>query len=225
MTNKKKNVILAVASLIMMALPIRLNGQNNLTAVNNESVTTADEMFFRHMEANAMPSSELYEYEWNNQRAHARVFNIPSHYKIDLRGFSMPVKRNFITSKCGPRWGRNHNGVDLKAYMTDTIYAAFSGVVRVVRNDPKGYGNFVVIRHYNGLETVYGHLTKQLVKPNQKVDSGEPIGIAGNTGRSTGTHLHFETRFCGRVIDPQKLITFNTMDVVDDFYEYRAVNK
>lgn len=221
MTIKKSILKIAFISSLMMIMHNEIKAQGNLVAVNNADVITTEMFAFMDMEKKAMPSSELYEYEWNNRWAHAKVMNVPSYYKIDLRNFSMPVKRNMITSKCGPRWGRNHNGVDIKAYLGDTIYSAFDGVVRVVRNDPKGYGNFVVVRHHNGLETVYGHLTKQLVIPNQKVKSGEPIGMAGNTGRSTGTHLHFETRFCGKVIDPQKIFTFNTMDVTGDFYEYR----
>ena len=133
----------------------------------------------------------------------------------------MPIKQSFITSNFGPRWGRNHNGVDIKAYLSDTIYSAFKGVVRVVKNDPKGYGNVIVIRHYNGLETVYGHLSKQIVKVNEVVEAGQPIGIAGNTGRSTGTHLHFETRFCGIAINPQEIFSFKHKDVTGDFYLWK----
>lgn len=85
-----------------------------------------------------------------------------------------------------------HNGLDIKVYIGDTIRAAFSGKVRMVKYERRGYGKYVVIRHENGLETVYGHLSKQIVDENQYVEAGEPIGLGGNTGRSTGSHLHFE---------------------------------
>ena len=104
--------------------------------------------------------------------------------------------------------------------MGDTIRAAFSGKVRVVEDQGyrKGYGKYVVIRHPNGLETVYGHLSRHLVKPNQIVKAGEVIGLGGNTGRSTGSHLHFETRFLGQFINPEKLFDFEAQDVKGDFY-------
>jgi len=105
--------------------------------------------------------------------------------------------------------------------MGDTIRAAFSGKVRVVNYERSGYGNYVVIRHYNGLETVYGHLSKQLVAANEYVKAGDPIGLGGNTGRSTGSHLHFETRLLGEAINPAFLFDFPDQDVTNDFYVYR----
>ena len=80
------------------------------------------------------------------------------------------------------------------------------------------YGNVVVVRHDNGLETVYGHLSKQLVEENQLVKAGEVIGLGGNTGRSTGSHLHFETRFLGQAINPALLFDFEKQDIVADSY-------
>ena len=120
---------------------------------------------------------------------------IPDTYTIDLTGFHMPTPSTKITSPFGPRWRRMHNGLDLKVNIGDTIVAAFDGKVRIVKYERRGYGKYVVIRHDNGLETVYGHLSKQLVEENQLVKAGEVIGLGGNTGRSTGSHLHFETRF------------------------------
>lgn len=167
-----------------------------------------------------IPSADIYD-EWTNVGVHANVKNIPNNYNIDLRNFSMPIEHSMITSKFGPRWGRNHNGVDIKAYLGDTVRAAFDGKVRVVSTSQGGYGKCVVIRHWNGLETLYGHLSKQLVKNNQTVKAGEPIGLAGNTGRSTGTHLHFETRFCGIAINPMKMFSFGTRDVTNDFFVFK----
>lgn len=169
---------------------------------------------------NALPSSTLYD-TWDNASCVVRTESVPSNFKIDLREFSMPIEHTMITSNFGKRWGRNHNGVDIKAYLGDTIRAAFDGKVRVVKYDKNGYGKVIVIRHYNGLETIYGHLSKQIVKVNDEVKVGQAIGLAGNTGRSTGTHLHFETRFCGVAINPLEIFSFKNKDVMADSYIWK----
>ena len=133
----------------------------------------------------------------------------------------MPTTNTRITSKFGPRWRRMHNGIDLKVQVGDTIVAAFDGKVRIVKYERKGYGKYVVIRHDNGLETVYGHLSKQLVKEDQLVKAGEIIGLGGNTGRSTGSHLHFETRFLGIAINPALMFDFPNQDIVADTYTFK----
>jgi len=167
---------------------------------------------------------DLYD-NFDNETTHYRSDYIPEKYNVDMTKFAMPVKKTLITSKYGKRWKRMHQGVDINGNKGDTIYAAFSGKVRIVKNNPRGYGNFVIIRHYNGLETYYGHMSKQLVKPNQFVKSGEPIGLVGNTGRSTGAHLHFETRLCGRPINPELLFDFKNQDVVEDNYTFINLSK
>lgn len=161
---------------------------------------------------------DMYD-DFNNTVTHAKGI-IPSSFNIDLRDFCMPTYSKVITSKFGMRWKRQHKGVDIKVYIGDTIRAAWNGQVRVVKYNANGYGNFVVIRHKNGLETYYGHLSKQLVKANQLVKAGDPIGLGGNTGRSTGSHLHFETRLCGYAIDPLLLFDFVAQDITDDFYTF-----
>ena len=90
-----------------------------------------------------------------------------------------------------------------------------------MRYEAKGYGNYVVIRHNNGLETIYGHLSKHLVRENQTVRAGDPIGLGGNTGRSTGSHLHFETRLCGVALNPALFFDFRNQDVTGDYYVFR----
>jgi murein DD-endopeptidase MepM/ murein hydrolase activator NlpD len=90
-----------------------------------------------------------------------------------------------------------------------------------VKYERRGYGKYVVIRHYNGLETYYGHMSKQLVSENEEVKAGDPIGLGGNTGRSTGSHLHFETRICGIALNPALMFDFRNQDVTGDFYTYR----
>ena len=165
------------------------------------------------------PSADLYE-DWNNVYAH-RETALPDTFRIDLRGFRMPTSRRIVTSNFGARWGRQHKGLDIKVYVGDTIRAAFSGKIRIVNYEPKGYGKYVVIRHHNGLETIYGHMSKHLVVENQDVKAGEPIGLGGNTGRSTGSHLHFETRLCGVALNPALMFDFHNQDVTGDFYNFR----
>ena len=166
-----------------------------------------------------MPSSDLYE-EWENKFAH-KATELPDSFRIDLRDFCMPTTNRQLTSNFGARWGRQHKGLDVKVYIGDTIRSAFSGKVRIVNYEAKGYGKYVVIRHYNGLETIYGHMSKHLVEENQEVRAGDPIGLGGNTGRSTGSHLHFETRLCGVALNPALMFDFRNQDVVDNFYMFR----
>lgn len=165
------------------------------------------------------PSADLYE-DWNNVYAH-RETALPDSFRIDLRGFHMPTDSRVLTSNFGARWGRQHKGLDIKVYIGDTIRAAFSGKVRIVKYEPRGYGKYVVIRHYNGLETYYGHMSKQLVRENEEVKAGDPIGLGGNTGRSTGSHLHFETRLCGVALNPALMFDFRNQDVTGDSYTFR----
>ena len=172
-------------------------------------------------EQSEYPALSLYP-DWNNQYVHAYGNAIiPDTYTIDLTGFHMPTPSTKITSPFGPRWRRMHNGLDLKVNIGDTIVAAFDGKVRIVKYERRGYGKYVVIRHDNGLETVYGHLSKQLVEENQLVKAGEVIGLGGNTGRSTGSHLHFETRFLGIAINPIYMFDFPKQDIVADTYTFR----
>ena len=166
------------------------------------------------------PSADLYD-DWDNLHAHSKVTELPDSFRISLKNFCMPTTSRVLTSNFGPRWHRQHKGLDIKVYIGDTIRAAFDGKVRVVRYEGRGYGKYVVIRHDNGLETYYAHMSKQLVEEDQEVRAGDPIGLGGNTGRSTGSHLHFETRLCGVALNPALLFDFRNQDVVDDSYLFR----
>jgi len=106
--------------------------------------------------------------------------------------WAFPITDTRITSPFGFRRYRWHYGTDLKLYYGDTVAAAFDGIVRIVDYERYGYGRYVVLRHLNGLETLYGHLSKAKVKVGDVVSAGDLIGLGGSTGRSTGTHLHFE---------------------------------
>lgn len=165
------------------------------------------------------PAEDLYE-DWSNKYAHHETV-LPDSFRISLKDFCMPTDNRLVTSNFGARWGRQHKGLDVKVYIGDTIRAAFPGKVRVVRYEARGYGKYVVIRHYNGLETIYGHMSAQLVTENQEVRAGDPIGLGGNTGRSTGSHLHFETRLCGVALNPALMFDFRNQDVVDDYFMFR----
>ena len=176
-------------------------------------------------EMGAYPAYSLYP-TWDNVRVHAygNTVVVPDTFRIDMNGFYMPTTNTKITSKFGPRRRRMHNGIDVKVYIGDTIRAAFSGKVRMVKYERRGYGQYIVIRHDNGLETIYGHLSKQLVNEDQYVEAGEVIGLGGNTGRSTGSHLHFETRFLGQAINPALLFDFEKQDIVTESYLFKKGN-
>ena len=158
------------------------------------------------------PADELYNSNWDTINVNPFVresINFPESYTIDCSSFVMPIDNEVkITSKYGPRRRTMHRGTDLKVQIGDTIRAAFDGKIRIKSFERRGYGHYLVIRHTNGLETIYGHLSKSLVKENQIVRAGEAIALGGNTGRSTGSHLHFETRFLGKDINPEEIIDF-----------------
>jgi murein DD-endopeptidase MepM/ murein hydrolase activator NlpD len=119
--------------------------------------------------------------------------------------FVMPVK-GIKTSPFGPRWGKNHNGVDLDLEVGDTVVSSWAGKVRYAKFNEGGFGNLVIVRHYNGLETFYAHLSKLLVQANDEVKAGDVIGLGGNTGHSFGAHLHFEIRFFDAPINPELFV-------------------
>ncbi len=129
--------------------------------------------------------------------------------------FHFPVD-GIVTSRYGYRNGRHHSGIDLDLETGDTVRACWSGKVRYAKYNDGGFGNLVVVRHYNGLETFYAHLSKFLVVPDQDVKAGDVIGLGGNTGRSYGAHLHFEVRFYDGSINPEEVIDFTKRVCKDD---------
>lgn len=129
-------------------------------------------------------------------------------------GFKNPFHGR-LTSPFGWRKGKMHNGVDIALLVGDTVRAAFRGVVRLSRWQG-GYGRVVIVRHYNGLETIYAHLSKFLVKEGEHVDPGTPIGKGGKSGNSRGSHLHLETRFKGKAVNPESFIDFQNQKLKGD---------
>ncbi len=221
--NLKKIVKTFAISVLLAVTSTTANAQDLLArqAPVDRKMAAVDTIMLRNItlrEELESPSADLYA-NWDNKYAH-RATELPETFNIDLRHFTMPTTSRVITSNFGSRWGRQHKGLDIKVYIGDTIRAAFSGKVRIVRYERGGYGKYIVIRHNNGLETIYGHLSQQLVEENQEVRSGEVIGLGGNTGRSTGSHLHFETRLCGVALNPALMFDFRAQDVTGDYYAF-----
>lgn len=130
--------------------------------------------------------------------------------------FSIPFPGKII-SKFGPRGRRRqHKGVDIRLNTGDPVKSVFDGVVRYAKRNRHGFGNLVVIRHFNGLETYYAHLNRIDVKPYQTVKAGEVIGTGGRTGRARGSHLHFEVRLFDKPFDPARIINFDSARLIAD---------
>ncbi|MBI1305796.1 MAG: peptidoglycan DD-metalloendopeptidase family protein [Bacteroidetes bacterium] len=166
-----------------------------------------------------IPCADLYHFSWDSLNV-----DLP---RLDAKDSSDGICLSLVESDCGYfhpcpgdinsdygwRKYRMHKGVDIDLETGDSVFAAFDGVVRIAKYNYGGFGNYVLIRHYNGLETLYGHLSVRLVQPNQTVRAGEVIGLGGSTGRSTGPHLHFETRYKGLPIDPNRIIAFDSQSL------------
>lgn len=168
------------------------------------------------------PELDIYTEGWDSKLVNCYSgMDVPDHVVIDVTNFSMPHP-GYVTSPYGyrKRFRRQHKGIDLKVNVGDTIRAAFDGRVRITNFERRGYGNYVVLRHTNDLETVYGHLSKFLVEPDQYVKAGDPIALGGNTGRSTGPHLHFETRYMGYAINPAAIFDFANQTTHTDTYTF-----
>lgn len=168
------------------------------------------------------PENDLYETYKDDRTVNPfRNSTVPNTAQIDVSEFCMPTM-GYVTSPYGyrPRFRRMHKGIDLKVQIGDTIRAAFSGYVRLTNFERKGYGNYVILSHNDGFETIYGHLSKFLVKSGQFVKVGTPIALGGNTGRSTGPHLHFETRYMGYAINPAAIFDFENKTTHTDTYTF-----
>ena len=175
------------------------------------------------------PSHDLYS-TWDTSSAHPYNFN--EQFKVDSvvlilvnegdGAFTMPIK-NHITSDFGWRRYRPHYGTDIDLEIGDQVVSAFDGMVRLAKYC-QGYGNCVIIRHNNGLETVYGHLSKLLVEPGQCISAGAILGLGGNTGRSTGPHLHFEMRYLGQALDTEDFIDYEKGELKNNLFTLRKTD-
>jgi len=190
---------------------------NFLNLQSQDFITEKDAPFF-----------ELYENVWNTEHVRpSKTIVLPEDYVVrilfeDYLNFSMPCSGKLI-SDYGPRGESMHTGVDLKQNLNDPIYSCFDGVVRMATTY-YGYGKIVVIRHYNGLETVYAHLNNIAVKLNQKVKAGQVIGYAGRTGRATTEHLHFEVRFLYKPYNPNLFFDFEKGALKRELYVFETIS-
>ena len=218
--------IIVSAALLLASAGVQAQDLLAAQSPLDKQMAFVDSIALRDMllnEANMFPADELYD-EWSNDHVRFKA-ELPDSFCVDLRGFAMPTTNTKITDIFGyrPRRRRVHNGIDIKVYVGDTIRSAFDGKVSIVKNQGRrrGYGKYVVIRHNNGIETLYGHLSKWLVTEGQNVKAGQPIALGGNTGRSSGSHLHFETLLAGKNLNPALMFDFEKQDVTGDFYTYR----
>ncbi|OFY96988.1 MAG: hypothetical protein A3K10_03395, partial [Bacteroidetes bacterium RIFCSPLOWO2_12_FULL_31_6] len=169
---------------------------------------------------NAIPDTALF-YDWITDDIHRRKFDFS---KVQdsivlllnkVNDFYTHPFNGKITSEFGSRKSRYHYGTDIKLETGDTVRCAFNGKVRISTYS-KTYGNVVVVRHDNGLETIYGHLSKRLVDVDSTISSGTVLGLGGNTGRSYGSHLHFEIRYFDEALDPRDVVAFENFSLLHD---------
>lgn len=168
-----------------------------------------------------------YYASWDSKKINIYDFD-PKNFKDSVQiklydpffgsNWSPPLKDTKINSEFGFRRYRLHHGTDLKLSTGDPVFNVFDGIVRMKSYDRNGYGYYVLVRHRNGLETLYGHLSKISVEIGQEIRAGEVLGLGGSTGRSTGPHLHFEIRYQGLSINPTEIFDFNLGRVKMDVY-------
>ena len=141
------------------------------------------------------------------------INNLPDSILIDCSDYQYPTISQHITSRFGIRGARFHHGIDIGVKHGDTIYSPFAGTIRYVNYQRRGYGHYIIIRHNNGLESIMAHFSRTLVSIGDTVKAGDPVGLGGSTGRSTGPHLHLEFRLLGNSFNPEKLINFKTTEI------------
>lgn len=219
----KRKIGVAVL-LVMTVIGVKAQDAMPEPVMPHKPMELVDTLYLRNMllnEENIIPSDNMYP-EWRNSIVHYNSA-MPDSFRINLRNSVMPTLNTKITDVFGYRPSRKrvHQGLDIKVKTGDTIYAAFDGKVRITAYQRRGYGHYVVIRHNNGIETLYAHLSKKLVKVNHNVKAGDPIGLGGNTGRSSGSHLHFETILMGKSIDPAAMFDFKNQKTTGESYIYR----
>ena len=212
-----------VFAVLLVLLFASLSGAQNYSAKIMDTVESGSDkiiLFENHtweyVSYDKRLSNSPFDSFWDNEQIFAYLNKktpYPEYVEIDLNkpsdSFTMPI--------VGKIWGgfsKYHPGMDLELKKGDPVKAAFEGKVRYAQYNRGGYGFLVIIRHYNGLETYYAHLSEIWVTPNQVVKSGDVIGLGGSTGRSKGAHLHFEVRYLDKALDPTSLIDFNNKKLI-----------
>lgn len=217
-------ILIAALTLLLSNTATANDKDKKLTSINLRGDTTnlyqellndeTDDLMENH------PADDIYNNIWTSSKLNPYkipIDSLPDSVNVDLSTFCVPVLGH-ITSHFGPRRYRYHYGTDIKLNTGDTVVTSFAGKIRIIDYDRRGYGHYVVIRHDNGLETVYAHLSKIMVELDQVVTAGEPIALGGSTGRSTGPHLHYEIRFLGNAMNPAKIIDFACGSPFDNDY-------
>lgn len=212
---KKSDPVHAVRTLGLVSVIDTLPTENEALRI----VLFNDNTWRYVLSENYKQDSTVFSDHWNVESTHAytdvETASLPEAVAIrlvdSLKSYHYPFLGK-ITSRYGPRRGRPHQGLDMSLKVGDPVYATFDGKVRISKL-AGNYGNLVVIRHNNGLETYYAHLSERSVAVGDWVVAGQQIGLGGSTGRSSGPHLHFEVRYRGQSFDPERIIDFSTGDL------------
>jgi hypothetical protein len=235
---KKIGVVFLLAFICTFAINAQNNGGvteensvvSNPDSIKEEQIPESDSISFpENVLADIdFPANDIYDNWKTNQVRYKNTDTVLNHadslFSFDTTYIKLlyhdsakyfhPFQGRVTCRFAGGRY-RFHAGIDVDLNTGDTVLCAFDGMVRYTAYY-RGYGRIVVVRHYNGLETVYAHLSKILVDSNQYIKAGEIIGLGGNTGRSTGSHLHFETRYLGEPLDPESFIDFDKFTLTKD---------
>lgn len=217
------SLFFSICALAQQTIPNTLNPGNTTTESDSTLIAVED------LEVDSLRSTDetIYKNSWNCNQIKYPANTLPNKndtITISLiepndNQFVMPVKGQ-ILSKFGKRGRRIHTGTDIRLNSGDTVRCVFDGRVRLAKRF-SGYGNLVLVRHSNGLETIYAHLKAIKVKVNDTIKAGDLIGLGGRTGRATCNHLHFETRLFGEPFDSNKYIDFETSALRSDKVYYR----
>jgi murein DD-endopeptidase MepM/ murein hydrolase activator NlpD len=215
--------IMSAATLVAFK-PVSNNNNNGSSGINSDTTVyeiDSEELMDVNDSMFIIPAYDFY-CQWDTSVIHPYKFGQEAF--LDSTTIFLGVKnqcgyappfRGTVSSEFGFRKKRYHYGVDIKLETGDSVACAFDGMVRIAKKN-KTYGNVVVVRHKNGLETYYAHLSKIHVEAGQIVHAGEILGLGGNTGHSYGSHLHFEVRYKGKPINPSLLISFNDHTLISD---------
>ena len=212
---KEEQIVREATSNNLIGVSANYSKTTDIVPVNPATMAEGKKILLSNIYGEAIPAFNHYHGAWDTKKIHNYKYDLSqmrdtvefflSHGLND--DFKMPTM-GYVTSNFGPRRWRYHNGIDLKLHKGDPVLSMFEGKVRIAQYS-RSYGYVVVVRHFNGLETLYAHLSKLKVKSGDNVDAGTVVGLGGSTGRSTGNHLHFEVRYKGHPINPNELIDFN----------------
>ena len=211
-TSKKKNKVSRFSKTYKYPSVIYLNKKDWLTNPGLQEDSAASIANY------LLVNDTIFINDWSNSSLfiNKKIADLPDEINLPLLSETETFRLTWygrMNSVFGNRWGKQHEGLDLHLNFGDSVVSAFDGIVRYAKANSGGYGNCIVIRHKNGLETLYGHLSNINIAENQFVKSGQFIGLGGSTGHSTGPHLHFETRYKGNSFDPQLLIDLSTQEL------------